>query len=96
MHLARRHIVPPLARLLRHPDSASHIQAFSLYSLLRALRADRRLKVLTARGFRIVSGGLLRRLENYGWWWRFNRRLGEVFPALCIEVQVILEKSAGN
>jgi len=96
LHLARKYIVPPLARLLRHPDSASHIQAFSLYSLLRVLRADRRLKVLTARGFRIVSGGLLRRLENYRWWWRLNCKIGEVFPALCIEVQVILEKSAAS
>src|SRR5437763_2554986 len=33
LHLARRYLVPPLARLLRHPDSASHQQAFSLASL---------------------------------------------------------------
>jgi hypothetical protein len=33
-------------------------------------------------------------LENYRWWWRFNRRLGELIPAACIEVQIILRVSA--
>ena len=46
------------------------------------------------RGFRVVSGGLLAPLENYRWWWRFNRWLGALFPAACIEAQIILEKSA--
>jgi len=48
--------------------------------------------VETVRGFRIVSGGLLRPLENYRWWWRFNRRLGELLPAACIEAQIIARK----
>jgi len=94
LHLARRHLVPPLSRMLGRPGTASHIQAFSLRSLLRLLRRDRRLSVLSVRGFRIISGGALRRLENYRWWWRLNRKLGEWIPAACIEVQVILEKSA--
>src|SRR5438067_6380139 len=38
LHLARKHLVPPLARLLGHPESASHQQAFSMRSFLRELR----------------------------------------------------------
>ena len=93
LHLARKHLVPRFARLLRHPETASHLQAFSLYSFLRLLRAYPGLSVVQARGFRIISGGLLRPLENYRWWWQLNRRLGELLPALCIEVQIILHKS---
>ena len=93
LHLARKHIVPRLARILRHPETANHQQAFSLYSLLRVLRRHPDLTVLTVRGFRIISGGLLRPLENYRWWWQLNRKLGEQIPAVCIEVQVTLEKS---
>jgi SAM-dependent methyltransferase len=92
LHLARRYLVPPLARLIGHPDSASHQQAFSMRSFLRELRQRPELSLVKVRGFRIVSGGLLRRLENYRWWWRFNRRLGESIPAACIEIQVILKK----
>ena len=40
-----------------------------------------------------MSDDLLRRLENYRWWWRFNRRLGELIPAACIEIQVIARKA---
>lgn len=93
LHLARRHLVPRLARLLRHPASASHQQAFSLYSFRRLLRGLADLNIEEVRGFRILSGGLLRPLEHYRWWWQFNRRLGEVAPALCIEAQFILRKS---
>jgi 2-polyprenyl-3-methyl-5-hydroxy-6-metoxy-1,4-benzoquinol methylase len=92
LHLARRYLVPPLARLVGHPDSASHQQAFSMRSFLRELRRHPELTVLKVRGFRILSGGLLRRLENYRWWWRFNRRLGALIPAACIEIQIIARK----
>jgi 2-polyprenyl-3-methyl-5-hydroxy-6-metoxy-1,4-benzoquinol methylase len=94
LHLARKHLVPRFARILRHPETASHLQAFSLSSFLRLLRGYPNLSVVQARGFRIISGGLLRPLENYRWWWQLNRRLGELLPALCIEVQIILRKSA--
>ena len=91
LHLARKHLVPLLPAFLR-PDDSTHEQAFSMRSFLRELRRRPELTVLKVRGFRIVSGGLLRRLENYRWWWRFNRRLGELFPAACIEVQIIARK----
>lgn len=94
LHLARKHLVPRLAGILRHPETASHLQAFSLFSFVRLLRAQPSVSIVKTRGFRIVSGGLLRRLENYRWWWQLNARLGELLPALCIEVQIILRKSA--
>jgi len=95
LHLARKYLVPRLAGILRHPETASHLQAFSLFSFLRLLKAYPCLSVVKSRGFRIISGGLLRSLENYRWWWQLNRRLGELLPALCIEVQIILRKSPG-
>jgi 2-polyprenyl-3-methyl-5-hydroxy-6-metoxy-1,4-benzoquinol methylase len=93
LHLARKYLVPPLARLLGHPESASHQQAFSMRSFLRELRKRPELTVIKTRGFRIISGGLLRRLENYRWWWELNRRLGELIPAACIEIQIIARKA---
>jgi 2-polyprenyl-3-methyl-5-hydroxy-6-metoxy-1,4-benzoquinol methylase len=93
LHLARKYLVPTLARLIGHPDSASHQQAFSMRSFFRELRKRPELSLVKVRGFRIISGGLLRRLENYRSWWRFNRRLGEIVPAACIEIQVILKKA---
>ena len=92
LHLARKHLVPLLPHALR-PDDSTHQQAFSLASFLRELRKQPALTVETVRGFRIVSGGLLRPLENYRWWWRFNRRLGELLPAACIEAQIIARKT---
>jgi SAM-dependent methyltransferase len=93
LHLARKHLVPRVGSLIGHPDSASHQQAFSLASFRRELARHRELSLIKARGFRILSGGLLRGLENYRWWWEWNRRLGERFPALCIEAQLILRKA---
>jgi hypothetical protein len=58
------------------------------------LRNQPSLTIETVRGFRVISGGLLRRLENYRWWWQFNRRLGEMVPGACIEVQIIARKAA--
>jgi SAM-dependent methyltransferase len=92
LHLARKHLVPRFAGILGHSESASHVQAFSLFSVLRLLRAYPGLTVVKARGFRIISGGLLKPLENYRWWWQLNQRLGELLPSLCIEVQIILRK----
>jgi 2-polyprenyl-3-methyl-5-hydroxy-6-metoxy-1,4-benzoquinol methylase len=74
----------------------SHIQTFSQGSFLRQLRRYSHLRPIETRGFRIVSGGLLRPLENHRWWWRFNRRLGALAPWACVEIQVTLEKPAAN
>jgi 2-polyprenyl-3-methyl-5-hydroxy-6-metoxy-1,4-benzoquinol methylase len=74
----------------------THVQTFSRGSFLRQLRRYSHLRPIGTRGFRIVSGGLLRPLENYRWWWRFNRRLGALAPWACVEIQVILEKPAAS
>ncbi len=92
LDLARKHLVPWLRRVFSLGSTASHQQAFSLSSFVGLIKHNPGLQVINARGFRIISGGLLRRLENYSWWWRFNRRLGELLPALCIEAQIILVK----
>ena len=92
LHLARKHLVPLLPGFLR-PEDSTHEQAFSMRSFLRELGNRPELTVLKVRGFRIISGGLLRRLENYRWWWRLNRRLGELIPGACIEIQIIARKS---
>lgn len=94
LHLARKHLVPRLARVLAYARTGSHEQAFSLASFRRLLRGYPQLRILKVRGFRIVSGGPLRALENHAWWWHLNRRLGEMWPALCIEAQFILVKTA--
>lgn len=44
------------------------------------------------RGFRILSGGPLAPLEDYAWWYRFNRRLGDIAPGLCAEVQLLARR----
>jgi hypothetical protein len=61
-------------------------------SILRELKKHPNLRLLEVRGFRVISGGLLRPLENYHWWWKFNRRIGALVPAACIEIQVVLTK----
>jgi len=94
LHVMRRHVVPLVCGHCGLPALGSHRQAFSLASFLKKLGDYPQLKVLRMRGFRIVSGGPLRPLENFRWWWRLNRRLGELIPAACIEVQLVLGKTA--
>lgn len=96
LHLLRRHLVPRLDRAFAPKKSRGHLQYFTLGSFLRTITAHSGLRPLRMRGFRIISGGLLRHLENRRWWWHFNRRLGELLPAACIEVQVVLEKPASD
>jgi hypothetical protein len=45
-----------------------------------------------ARGFRTVSGGILRPLEDRRDARAFNRWLGARFSAACVEVRIVLEK----
>lgn len=94
LHLVRKHVLPPLLRLIPLRDLGTHHQAFSLYSFLREVRRLPQLEMVQVRGFRVISGGLLAPLENYRWWWRLNRRIGEWIPAACIEIQAIFQKRA--
>lgn len=94
LHLARRHLVPVLDKLIGLNRGRGHVQAFTLANLKAALLAYSKLSFVEARGFRIISGGVLRPLEERRWWWAFNRWLGATLPAACIEVQIVLEKRA--
>ncbi|MCL2429241.1 MAG: class I SAM-dependent methyltransferase [Alphaproteobacteria bacterium] len=93
LHLARLHLVPVLDRLAGRTQSRGHVQAFSLFSFRRLLRSYPALELREQRGFRIISGGVLRPLENLHWYWRTNRWLGTRLQAICPEVQFLLEKA---
>lgn len=76
-------------------SGSGHIQSFSLKSLRKLIEqycGD--ITELDARGFRIVSGGPLRWLENYKFWYDFNCWMGRHIPGLCVEVQLLLKKKA--
>lgn len=86
----RRTLVPKLDRLLG--TRRDHVQAFTKSAFCRLLQRGGDLEIREARGFRVFSGGPLRFLENYHWWYRFQRFLGRHFPSCCIEVQVLAHK----
>lgn len=88
----RRHLVPRMDKIFQPNVVRGHVQAFSAASFLSAMSTYSRLRLLEIRGFRIISGGLLKPLENHRWWWQFNRRLGRMIPSACIEIQAIMEK----
>jgi SAM-dependent methyltransferase len=96
LRFIREHVVGRMDSIFLPRKSRGHLQAFSLSSLLKEFKRHSNLKLLRARGFRVMSGGLLRPLENHRWWWKFNRRLGELMPGACIEIQAIMEKAAGR
>lgn len=91
LHWIRRHLIPILDRLNPWAKSRGHVQAFSLASFKKEVETAG-FSIQTERGFRIVSGGLLRPLENHAWWYRFNRSLGKTVPGLCIETQLVAQK----
>jgi len=88
----RTHLVPLFDRMFQPTRSRGHLQAFSLASFLREMRRHTQLRLVKTRGFRVISGGVLRPLENHRWWWKLNRRLGELMPSACVEVQAIFQK----
>ncbi|NQU20978.1 MAG: methyltransferase domain-containing protein [Candidatus Nealsonbacteria bacterium] len=92
VHLLRRHAVPVLDRVIKPRRPRNHVQAFSMRSFLKMLDEAGPLEINDVRGFRIVSGGLLRPLEDFRWWWRLNRYIGVKAPSLCIETQVVATK----
>lgn len=97
LDLIRKHVVPIADQWLPLKKSRGHVQGWSRGSFLRLVRrACPGIGIERTRGFRIVSGGLLRGLEHQRWWWRFNRRLGRAAPALCIEMQLLATKPASS
>ena len=91
-HLIRKHVVPFFDRLTNHRKRA-HVQAFSQRTFVKLIAERCDVDVQTTRGFRIISGGILRPLEYCRWWWRLNRRVGALVPSLCIEIQAIAVKN---
>lgn len=87
----RKHVVPLIDRWVgRGPRS--HVQAWSLAEFRDLAARATKCEVTQARGFRFVSGGPLRPLEHFRWWWRLNRAGGAVAPAFCTEIQLVLRK----
>ena len=96
IHLFRKHLVPKLDRLLHVKKVRGHVQAWSLRTFLREFDGQPELEIQDCRGFRIVSGGILRPLEFTRGWWRLNRAIGAIVPGLCTEVQIVARKSLSN
>jgi SAM-dependent methyltransferase len=92
LELLRRGLLPLFDALTRRKKPRAHAQSFSKSSFLRLFGSVARLPVLEVRGFRFFSGSLLRWLEHFRWWWRLNRFLGRLLPALCTEIQVLAKK----
>jgi SAM-dependent methyltransferase len=92
VHLVRRHLVPWVDKLVGKTKPRSHLQVFSRSSFETAVLKNCDVDIVARRGFRIMSGGLLRPLENLRWWWQLNRTLGEWLPGLCTELQLVAIK----
>lgn len=94
-HLLRPAVIKAMD-LIAGPQHHAHVRAWSRRTFLADLERLGSLEVSDVRGFRIVSGGPLRRLEFHRWWWRLNRRVGQVVPGFCTEIQVVLRKKASS
>jgi ubiquinone/menaquinone biosynthesis C-methylase UbiE len=91
LHLIRQHVAPRVQKLLG--KKSDHVQTFTASSILRLINQTGDLSVTDVAGFRMMSGGVIRFLENYRWWWRFNRAVGRAVPSLCVEVQIVATKA---
>jgi SAM-dependent methyltransferase len=94
VHLIRRHVVPVLDKTIKLKKHRGHVQAWSLKTFRREWESQPDIQFKETRGFRIVSGGLLRPLEFTKTWWRLNRMIGAAVPSLCTEVQMVGRKAA--
>lgn len=77
-------------------SGSGHVQTFCKKSILRKLESEGSLRVEKVQGFRVLSGGILRPLENRYWWYRFSRWLGRVVPSLCVEIQIVLIRTGSR
>ncbi|MDN3030718.1 MAG: methyltransferase domain-containing protein [Candidatus Tisiphia sp.] len=93
IHLVRRYLVPLIDKICRVKKVRGHVQAFSLITFTKLLHKYTELEILEHRGFRVISGGILRPLENHKWWLDFNHKLGKLIPSLCIEIQIVAKKN---
>ncbi len=88
--LAYRYLVPIFDRFMG--IKRGHQQIFTCWSFKRLIKNTGDFSILKTRGFRIASGGLIAWLENYRFWYRFNRILGRIIPTLCPDIQIIAIK----
>ena len=91
INLVRKHVIPLIDRLNPWAKQRGHVQAFSLASFSKEVAAAG-FEITEARGYRIVSGGVLKPLENQAWWYQLNRWLGSKAAKFCIETQIIARK----
>lgn len=89
----RERFVPVWDRWFPPRKTRGHLQAFSRHTFLDAIARNCDVTIQTTRGFRMISGGLLRGLENSRIWWRLNCTLGRWLPGLCTEIQVLARKN---
>lgn len=92
IQLIRKYVVPAVDRMNPWAKTRGHVQAFTRGSIMNLITRYGGLEIVETRGFRMVSGGMLRSLENQEWWYRFNRRLGATVPGLCTEIQIVARK----
>lgn len=92
LHLYRYYIIPITDKVFNVKKIRGHVQAFSGYTFRKRIKKHTSLTINNSKGFRIISGGILKPLENIRWWWRFNRFIGSIAPDICIEIQVYCQK----
>lgn len=90
---ARRLIASGLTRCTNR--QSGHLQTFTTSGFL-SFCESAGFRVHRVRGFRMMSGGLLAPLENCRWFWLANRWLGERYPWLCTEIQIVAGHSDGS
>lgn len=88
--LVRRHIVPRIDRLTG--ANRDHEQVFTQTRFTRLIEGSGEFRVRRVQAFRCVSGGILKRLENYEWWYRLSRSVATAASPLAIEIQVIADR----
>lgn len=85
---ARRLLISEKAQRIE----TGHPQTFSSNSFAKLIESAG-FTVTNVRGFRILSGGLLKPLENTPWWYSLNRKVGAALPSLCVETQVLATRN---
>lgn len=87
----RRNIVPTIDRIFG--IRRDHVQAFTLNSICKLLTRAGNVTIRDRRGFRVMSGGPLRFLEDSRTWYQFQRMLGRNVPSFCVEAQILATKN---
>lgn len=88
--LVRRHIVPRIDRLTG--KSRDHEQVFTQARFTSLIEGSGEFRVRRVQAFRCISGGLLKGLENYEWWYNLSRAVATAASPLAIEIQVVADR----